>query len=60
MADLADNLIEIDLYQARYPAWIERPALPGYNTARMKKEILSFGRFLTKRKMFHDMVIVSM
>lgn len=44
MADLADNLIEIELYGAKYPSWIEKPTLPGYDAKRLKEEILSFGK----------------
>ncbi|CAI5447776.1 unnamed protein product [Caenorhabditis angaria] len=41
-ADLADNLIEIDLYNATYPNWIEHPTLSGYNSATLKAKIRSF------------------
>ncbi|CAI5447780.1 unnamed protein product [Caenorhabditis angaria] len=41
-ADLADNLIEIDLYNATYPDWIEHPSLSGYTSATLKAKILSF------------------
>ena len=46
MADLADNLIEIDLYGAKYPDWIQYPTLPGYDFQRIRKEILSFGKMI--------------
>uniref|UniRef100_A0A1I7Y3B6 Peptidase S1 domain-containing protein n=1 Tax=Steinernema glaseri TaxID=37863 RepID=A0A1I7Y3B6_9BILA len=42
-ADLADNILEIDLYNASYPEWLEHPTLPGYTKETLKKEILSFG-----------------
>uniref|UniRef100_A0A914UNP5 Acid phosphatase n=1 Tax=Plectus sambesii TaxID=2011161 RepID=A0A914UNP5_9BILA len=42
MADVADNLIEIQLYNSPMPDWIARPTLPGYDEARMIKEILEF------------------
>lgn len=39
-ADIADNLMEIELYKAEYPTWMERPTLTGYTTEKLKKEIL--------------------
>ncbi|CAB3409564.1 unnamed protein product [Caenorhabditis bovis] len=41
-ADLADNLIEIELYKAKYPKWIKSPTLKGYNFEKLKAKILSF------------------
>uniref|UniRef100_A0A914CD73 Uncharacterized protein n=1 Tax=Acrobeloides nanus TaxID=290746 RepID=A0A914CD73_9BILA len=32
-ADLADNLLEISVYNTSYPAWIENVNLTGYNTS---------------------------
>ena len=42
VADVADNLIEIDLYKAKYPAWITKPKLKGYTGDKLKKAILEF------------------
>lgn len=43
VADLADNLIEIDLYKAKYPEWIAKPkGLKGYTGEKLRKEILEF------------------
>uniref|UniRef100_A0A914VCX2 Uncharacterized protein n=1 Tax=Plectus sambesii TaxID=2011161 RepID=A0A914VCX2_9BILA len=41
-ADLADNLIQIELYKAKLPAWIAKPTLKGYDEAKLKKEIMEF------------------
>lgn len=41
-ADLADNLIEIDLYKAEYPSWIKAPKLKGYTFEKLKAKILEF------------------
>ncbi|KAK0427126.1 hypothetical protein QR680_010074 [Steinernema hermaphroditum] len=41
-ADLADNIIELDLYGANYPNWLERPSLKGYNKESLKKDIMAF------------------
>ncbi|ULT94693.1 hypothetical protein L5515_010989 [Caenorhabditis briggsae] len=41
-ADLADNLIEIDLYKAEYPSWIKSPKLKGYTFEKLKAKILEF------------------
>ncbi|KAK6050911.1 histidine acid phosphatase [Cooperia oncophora] len=41
-ADLADNIIEMDLYKSPYPSWISKPTLRGYNAASFKKAVLSF------------------
>lgn len=41
-ADLADNLIEIDLYKAQYPEWIKNPKLKGYTGEKLKAKILEF------------------
>uniref|UniRef100_A0A183V3I1 Histidine acid phosphatase n=1 Tax=Toxocara canis TaxID=6265 RepID=A0A183V3I1_TOXCA len=40
-SDLADNLIEIELYGAKYPEWIENPTLDGYDKERLKREVLA-------------------
>ncbi|TMS37552.1 hypothetical protein L596_004459 [Steinernema carpocapsae] len=42
-ADLADNILEIDLYNATYPDWLEHPSLPNHTKESLKKEILVFG-----------------
>ncbi|KAK0423632.1 hypothetical protein QR680_008244 [Steinernema hermaphroditum] len=41
-ADLADNVINMDLYAAPYPAWITKPNLEGHSAASLRAEILSF------------------
>ncbi|TKR62910.1 hypothetical protein L596_026812 [Steinernema carpocapsae] len=41
-ADLADNIIELDLYGAPYPDWLEKPTLHGYDKKSLKKEIMEF------------------
>ncbi|CAD6195003.1 unnamed protein product [Caenorhabditis auriculariae] len=41
-ADLADNLIEIDLFGSTYPDWIKHPRLVGYDFEKMRAEIMSF------------------
>jgi prostatic aicd phosphatase len=41
-ADLADNVIEIQLYKAKLPDWISKPTLKGYDEAKMLKGILEF------------------
>ncbi|KAL6738619.1 hypothetical protein Aduo_012147 [Ancylostoma duodenale] len=43
-ADLADNIIEMDLYGSPYPSWIANPSLPGFTAATFKQAVLSFGR----------------
>ncbi|PIO58773.1 hypothetical protein TELCIR_19784, partial [Teladorsagia circumcincta] len=42
LADLADNLIEIDMYNASYPDWLLRPDLPGYDRDKIIDEIMGF------------------
>ncbi|KAK6015095.1 hypothetical protein OSTOST_19486 [Ostertagia ostertagi] len=42
LADLADNLIEIDMYNASYPDWLLRPELPGYDKDKIINEIIGF------------------
>lgn len=42
LADLADNLIEIDMFNATYPEWILNPTLDGYDKDRLVREIMSF------------------
>ncbi|RCN51697.1 histidine acid phosphatase [Ancylostoma caninum] len=42
-ADLADNIIEMDLYGSPYPSWIANPSLPGFSGATFKQAVLSFG-----------------
>ncbi|CAI2352641.1 unnamed protein product [Caenorhabditis sp. 36 PRJEB53466] len=41
-ADLADNLIEIDLYKAQYPEWIKSPKIAGYTAEKLKAKILEY------------------
>ncbi|KHJ90420.1 histidine acid phosphatase [Oesophagostomum dentatum] len=41
-ADFADNLIEIELYNASYPEWVSHPTLEGYDEKKLVKEALSF------------------
>jgi len=41
-ADVADNLIEIQLYNATLPTWISNPTLKGYTGKTMQKAILDF------------------
>ncbi|WKY07540.1 hypothetical protein Q1695_007197 [Nippostrongylus brasiliensis] len=42
-ADLADNIIEMDLNKTPYPAWMSRPTLPGYDATSFKKAVMAFG-----------------
>ncbi|KAK6059034.1 hypothetical protein COOONC_03340 [Cooperia oncophora] len=42
LADLADNLIEIDMYNASYPEWLLHPELPGYDSNKIISEIMEF------------------
>jgi len=42
MADLADNVIEIQLYKGKLPDWISNPTLEGYDEEKMLKGILEF------------------
>lgn len=42
-ADLSDNILEMDLYNTPYPAWIARPSLRGYSSATFKQAVLAFG-----------------
>ncbi|CAJ0601964.1 unnamed protein product [Cylicocyclus nassatus] len=41
-ADFADNLIEIDLYNASYPEWVTNPTLKGYDAEGLVSEALQF------------------
>ncbi|KIH61681.1 histidine acid phosphatase [Ancylostoma duodenale] len=41
-ADFADNLIEIDMYNASYPEWVSHPTLEGYDEEKLVKEALEF------------------
>ncbi|RCN29155.1 histidine acid phosphatase [Ancylostoma caninum] len=41
-ADFADNLIEIDMYNASYPKWVSHPTLEGYDEEKLVKEALEF------------------
>lgn len=41
-ADVADNIIEIELFKEPLPQWISNPTLPGYTGETMRKAILEF------------------
>ncbi|GMR33671.1 hypothetical protein PMAYCL1PPCAC_03866 [Pristionchus mayeri] len=41
-ADIADNIINMDFYNATYPDWLANPTLKGYNAEKIKKAYLSF------------------
>ncbi|CAJ0565808.1 unnamed protein product, partial [Mesorhabditis spiculigera] len=41
-ADLADNIIEIKLYNATLPDWLEHPTLPGYDKDSLVKAYMEF------------------
>ncbi|GMT14396.1 hypothetical protein PFISCL1PPCAC_5693 [Pristionchus fissidentatus] len=41
-ADIADNIINMDFYNATYPDWLANPTLSGYTATTIKKAFLSF------------------
>ncbi|GMR44840.1 hypothetical protein PMAYCL1PPCAC_15035, partial [Pristionchus mayeri] len=41
-ADIADNIINMDFYNATYPEWLSNPTLPGYTGTTIRKAFLSF------------------
>ncbi|GMT31072.1 hypothetical protein PFISCL1PPCAC_22369, partial [Pristionchus fissidentatus] len=42
LADLADNLEQMEKFGEELPSWIEKPALPSYDKARIHNEIMLF------------------
>ncbi|PIO69296.1 hypothetical protein TELCIR_08886 [Teladorsagia circumcincta] len=42
-ADLADNILQMDLFKSPYPSWMTKPTLRGYNGATFKKAVQAFG-----------------
>ncbi|GMR36563.1 hypothetical protein PMAYCL1PPCAC_06758, partial [Pristionchus mayeri] len=41
-ADIADNIINMDFYNASYPEWLSNPTLKGYTASTIRKAFLSF------------------
>ncbi|GMS84331.1 hypothetical protein PENTCL1PPCAC_6506 [Pristionchus entomophagus] len=41
-ADIADNIINMDFYNATYPEWLANPSLSGYNPSTIRRAYLSF------------------
>ncbi|KAF8384813.1 hypothetical protein PRIPAC_73955 [Pristionchus pacificus] len=41
-ADIADNIINMDFFNATYPEWLSHPTLAKYTAATIKKAFLSF------------------